>query len=100
MDERLPSVLAEIRTLLDLPSGSAGRSRVAVEDTLTTGYAYVLELERARLRAERGLRDLLRADRPASRGEVVRARDELARAEREVAGARRLLSTVRAHVLQ
>jgi hypothetical protein len=100
VNDRLLSVLAEVRTLLDLPPGATGRSRAAVERTLTNGYACALELERDRLRAERGLRDLLRGDARTSPVDVERAHGELTAKERELAGLRELLSTARAHVLQ
>jgi hypothetical protein len=100
VEDRLPSVLAEIRNLLDLPAGAGRRSRTAVERALTNGYACALELERDRLRAERGLRDLLGRDPDASADDVARAHRALTATERELAGLRELLSTARAHVLQ
>ena len=68
VDDRLPGVMAEIRSLLDLPAGAELPPRADVENTLTSGYAYALELERERLRIERSLRALVRstaASRPA-----------------------------------
>src|SRR4029453_8911266 len=53
VDEPLPGVMAEIRSLLDLPAGTELPPRVDVENTLTSGYAYALVLERDRLRIER-----------------------------------------------
>lgn len=85
--------------LLDLPAGAERRSRAAVEQALTNGYAYALELERERLRAERGLRELLRRNGGPSADDLARANDALTAAERELAGLRELLSTARAHVL-
>jgi hypothetical protein len=99
VDERLAPVLAEIRTLLDLPAGAAGRSRARIEEALTTGYAFALELERDRLRAERGLRRLLEEDARADAAALARAQRELTAAERTLADVRRLLSAARAHAL-
>ena len=54
--------MAEIRSLLDLPAGAELPPRASVEDTLTSGYAYVLGLEGDRLQIERALRACLRSD--------------------------------------
>ena len=69
VDSRLPAVLTEIRSLLDLPAGAELPPRASLEDTLTSGYAYALGLERERIRLERRLSALLRSAakrRPAS----------------------------------
>jgi hypothetical protein len=98
VDDRLPAVLTEIRSLLDLPANAAP-PRALVEDTLTTGYAYALGLESDRLRVERRLRSLLRAgDRPDPR-EVAQLNGELDRAAAEIADVRALLASLRAHAL-
>jgi hypothetical protein len=99
VDERLPAVLAEIRTLVDLPSGARRPSRAVLENTLTTGYAYALGLEGERVRIERRLRALLRGTPAPRTDEVARVRDELTHAERELADVRELLSTLRAHLV-
>ena len=65
VDDRLPGVMAEIRSLLDLPAGAELPPRADVEDTLTSGYAYALVLERDRLRLERELRALVRSSERA-----------------------------------
>ena len=62
VDGRLPGVLTEIRSLLDAPARAEQPPRAVVEDTLTNGYAYALALEGERLRIERRLRALLRAE--------------------------------------
>jgi hypothetical protein len=99
VDARLPSVLTEIRSLL---AAQAERpSRAVVEDTLTSGYAYALALEGERLRIERRLRELVRADgEPRARSaEVSRLVGLLAHADQELAGLRALLSNLRAQAL-
>jgi hypothetical protein len=91
--------MAEIRSLLDLPSGAELPPRADVEDTLTSGYAYALGLERDRLRIERSLRALVRsAERPDQR-ELTTLSRSLAEADQELAGVRALLSTLRAQAL-
>ena len=102
MDERLPAVLTEIRSLLDVPAGSRRPSRAVVEHTLTSGYAYALALEGERLRIEGRLRTLLRGagrrGAPPS-AEATALTSELARADQEIAGVRALLSTLRTQAL-
>ena len=91
--------MAEIRSLLDLPEGAELPPRADVEETLTSGYAYALGLERDRLRLERSLRALVRAERrpdPAAVGELS---GRLAHADQELAGVRALLSSLRAQAL-
>jgi hypothetical protein len=98
VDDRLPAVLTEIRSLLDMPRNAAP-PRALVEDTLTTGYAYALGLEGERLRIERSLRSLLRAaGRPDPR-EVEVLSGRLEQAQEELAGVRALLASLRAHAL-
>jgi hypothetical protein len=102
LDERLPAVLTEIRSLLDVPAGSAAPTRDEVEHTLTSGYAYALALEAKRLRIERRLRARLRsaggADKPGV-DEVAALTDRLDAADQELAGVRALLSSLRAQAL-
>lgn len=98
MDDRLPAVLTEIRSLLELPRDAAP-SRALVEDTLTTGYAYALGLEGDRLRIERSLRSLLRGDRRPDPRRVAELSGRLDRATEELAGVRALLASLRAQAL-
>ena len=102
MDERLPAVLTEIRSLLDVPAGSDAPTRDEVEHTLTSGYAYALALEGKRLRIERRLRARLRStdgvEKPAV-DEVAELSDRLDAADEELAGVRALLSSLRAQAL-
>lgn len=98
MDDRLPAVLTEIRSLLDVPAGAEPPSRDEVEHTLTSGYAYALALEGERLRIERRLRALLRshAARSTDPDEVAELTSRLAHADQELAAVRALLSSLRA----
>jgi hypothetical protein len=98
LDERLPAVLTEIRSLLDVPAGTEAPSRDEVEHTLTSGYAYALALEGERLRIERRLRVLLRSAGAGNHAtdEVAELTGRLARADQELAGVRALLSSLRA----
>jgi hypothetical protein len=99
LDERLPAVLTEIRSLLDVPAGTEAPSRDEVEHTLTSGYAYALSLEGERLRIERRLRTLWRSAAGSgkpSTDEVSELTGRLARADQELAGVRALLSSLRA----
>lgn len=95
MDERLPAVLTEIRSLLELPAGAELPSRASLEHTLTSGYAYALGLERDRVRLERRLHAALRSVGEASSGELSQLTEQLADAERELADVRALLSELR-----
>ena len=95
VDERLPAVLTEIRSLLELPVGAELPSRASLEHTLTSGYAYALGLERDRVRLERRLSELLRSVEEAPSGEVSQLSGQLAYAERELADVRALLSELR-----
>lgn len=93
-----PAVLTEIRSLLDLPA--AGRPpRAAVEEMLTSGYAYALGLEGQSLRIQRRLREVVRsteASSARSRAEEAAALERLlGEADRELASVRGLLSTLR-----
>ena len=103
MDGRLPGVLTEIRSLLDAPASAERPPRAVVEDTLTNGYAEALAIEGERLRIERRLRALLRAEPgPSARvrmEEIAELSRRLAGADRELAGLRALLSTLRAQAL-
>lgn len=95
MDSRLPAVLTEIRSLLDLPAGAELPPRAVLEHTLTSGYAYALGLERERLRLERRLRALLRSAGEAPSGEMSEVTGQLVDAERELADVRALLAELR-----
>jgi hypothetical protein len=98
VDERLPAVLTEIRSLLDAPAGAAAPSREEVERTLTSGYAYALALEGECLKIEGRLRTLFRTagSRKGAAGEVAELTSRLAHADQELAGVRALLSSLRA----
>lgn len=94
--------MTEIRSLLDLPA--AGRpSRFAVEEMLTSGCAYALDLERQRLRIERRLRELVRStDASSARAradEAATLERLLGEAEGELASVRALLSALRTQAL-
>jgi hypothetical protein len=91
--------MAEIRSLLDLPEGVGLPPRADIEDTLTSGYAYALDLERRRLRIERSLRALVRADARPDRTEVAELAGRLAAADDELEGVRALLADLRAQAL-
>ena len=91
--------MAEIRSLLDLPTGAELPPRADVEDTLTSGYAYALELERERLRVERSLRTLVRTETRPDRNEVSELSGRLAAADQELAGVRAMLASLRAQAL-
>jgi hypothetical protein len=91
--------MAEIRSLLDLPSGAESPPRADVEDTLTSGYAYALVLERDRLRIERELRALVRSNERADQHELAELSVRLDAAVQELAGVRALLSTLRTQAL-
>ncbi len=95
------SLLSEIRSLLDTPTGAAKLDRDAVEHTLTTGYAHALHLEGERLRIEGRLRSALRSVGGSSEagGELAELTIELAQADQELARLRSLLSTLKSHAL-
>ena len=95
VDSRLPAVLTEIRSLLDLPEGAELPPRASLEDTLTSGYAYALGLEQERVRLERRLSALLRLDGEAPSGELSQLTGQLDDTERELADVRALLSELR-----
>jgi hypothetical protein len=96
VDDRLPGVLTEIRSILDVPADERP-GRAVVEDTLTNGYACALALEGERLRLERRLRTLIRAEGRFE--EIARLTAELAEADQELAGLRALLASLRAQEL-
>lgn len=101
VDERLPAVLTEIRSLLDVPEGTAPPSRAEVEHTLTSGYAYALALEGECLRIESRLRALVRSSdsgKPAA-DEVAELTGRLAHTDQELAAVRALLSSLRSQAL-
>ena len=91
--------MAEIRSLLDLPAGSELPPRATVEDTLTSGYAYALGLERDRLRIERSLRALVRSTERPDQREIATLSRSLAEADQELAGVRAMLASLRAQAL-
>lgn len=91
--------MAEIRSLLDLPTGAELPPRADLEDTLTSGYAYALVLERERLRIERALRGLVRSETRHRRDEVDELSGRLAHADQELAAVRALLASLRAQAL-
>jgi len=91
--------MAEIRSLLDLPAGTELPPRADVEDTLTSGYAYALVLERDRLRIERELRALVRSSGRGDQRSLIELSGRLDAADQELAGVRALLSTLRAQAL-
>jgi len=95
VDARLPAVLTEIRSLLEVPTDGDRPSRAVAEDTLTSGYAYALALDGERLRIERRLHALLRSAGEAPSGEVSDLTGQLAYADRELADVRALLSELR-----
>ena len=91
--------MAEIRSLLDLPAGAELPPRASVEDTLTSGYAYVLGLERDRLRIERELRTLVRSRERPDPDELAELSGRLAQADQELAAVRAMLASLRAQAL-
>ena len=91
--------MAEIRSLLDLPAGAELPPRASVEDTLTSGYAYVLGLERDRLRIERELRALVRSSDRPGKNELADLSGRLAHADQELAAVRAMLASLRAQAL-
>lgn len=82
-----------------MPADAKSPSRASVEHTLTSGYAYALDLEGRRLRIERSLRALLRADGKPDSDEVAELSGRLERADAELADVRALLASLRAHRL-
>jgi hypothetical protein len=99
VDDRPAAVLTEIRSILELPAGSALPPRASLEHTLTSGYAYVLELERDRIRLERRLRDLIASAGAAPTRELPVVAEQLTELERELADVRALLSELREQTL-
>lgn len=99
MFDRPPAVLTEIRSLLDTPAEAGRPSRAVVEDMLTTGYAYALDLEAQRLRIERRLREVVRSTEQSSARARADEALELARlladADQDLAGLRAMLSSLR-----
>jgi hypothetical protein len=91
--------MAEIRSLLDLPADAELPPRAEVEDTLTSGYAYALDLERERLRIERNLRTMLRSEARPSQSEITDVSSRLADADDKLAGVRAMLASLRAQAL-
>jgi hypothetical protein len=91
--------MTEIRSLLDLPEGAELPPRSSLEDTLTSGYAYALGLERERLRLERRLKLLLRPYGDATTVELAQLTGQLDDTERELADVRALLAELREQTL-
>jgi hypothetical protein len=92
--------MAEIRSLLDLPAGAELPPRASVEDTLTSGYAYALGLERDRLRIERELRAVVRSGERRDQDELAELSGRLAHADQELAAVRAMLASLRAQALR
>jgi hypothetical protein len=92
--------MAEIRSLLDLPAGAELPPRASVEDTLTSGYAYALGLERDRLRIERELRAVVRSGERPDQDELAELSGRLAHADQELAAVRAMLASLRAQALR
>jgi hypothetical protein len=84
--------MAEIRSLLDLPAGVELPPRAEVEDTLTSGYAYALDLERE-------LRTMLRSEARPSQSELNDVSSRLADTDDKLAGVRAMLASLRAQAL-
>jgi len=97
----LPTVLTEIRSLLDQPATRRASARALAEKTLTDGYAHALALEGERLRIERRLRELVRAEErdPLAHAELGSLTSAQAHIDRELASLRALLAELRAHAL-
>ena len=97
----LPTVLTEIRSLLDRPTERARPARAVVEKTLTDGYAHALALEGDRLRVERRLRELVDTSErdETTDAEVASLASSVALLDRELADLRGLLAELRAHAL-
>jgi hypothetical protein len=91
--------MAEVRSLLDLPEGAELPPRASLEDTLTSGYAYALELERKRLRIERSLRGVVRSGGRPDPDEIAALSGRLAAADQELAGVRAQLASLRSQAL-
>ncbi len=98
MSQHLPTVLTEIRSLLDQPAGRGRPPRGLVEKTLTDGYAHALRIDAEQLRVEGELRSAVRAPTrdDARISELTAAVQVL---DRKRAGLRRLLVALRAHAL-
>ena len=98
LSQHLPTVLTEIRSLLDQPAHGERASRAFVEKTMTDGYAHALAIGTERLRVEGALRAVVRAETrdDARLSELTAALQEL---DLELAGLRKLLAAVRAHAL-
>jgi hypothetical protein len=82
-----------------MPADAKLPSRAAVEHTLTSGYAYALDLEGRRLRIERSLRTLLRDEAKPDPDEIAALSALLDRAVEELAAVRALLASLRSHAL-
>jgi len=98
LSQHLPTVLTEIRSLLDQPPVGGRPARAFVENTLTDGYAHALQLGGERLGVEGRLRTLLRAPK-RDEAQISELTNALADLDRELAGLRRLLSALRTHAL-
>ena len=98
MSNHLPTVLTEIRSLLDQPADSERESRALAEKTLTDGYAHALQIGGERLRVEEQLRSVVRAPK-SDRAQIAELTGVLDELDRELAGLHRLLAALRAHAL-
>ena len=98
LSQHLPTVLTEIRSLLDQPADGERASRAFVEKTMTDGYAHALVIGTERLRVEGALRAFVRAEKrdDVRISELTAALQKL---DRELAGLRGLLAALRAHAL-
>jgi hypothetical protein len=89
MTEEIRTLTAEIRALIDQPAAPLS----VLEDTLTTGYARALELERERARLERRLGEA------AAEGDGEQAQElaeRVSSTEEHLSGLRSLLRALRA----
>jgi uncharacterized membrane protein YccC len=95
----LSELLAQIRSLLDVPADAEPATRAVIDEALTDGYAYALTLEADRLRLERRLRETIRTGPDggpfwaADLGELTRQLDN---ADQNLAHLRGLLAKLRA----
>jgi hypothetical protein len=88
MTEEIRTLTAEIRALIDQPAAPLS----VLEDTLTTGYARALQLERERGRLERRLGEV------AAEGDGERAQElaeRVSHTNEHISGLRALLETLR-----
>jgi hypothetical protein len=89
MTEEIHMLAAEIRALMDEPAAPLS----VLEDTLTTGYARALELERERGRLERRLGEVA-AEGDGEQAQAIAER--VTTTDEHLSGLRALLSDLRA----